>query len=122
MAHLLLIDDDPDLLAEKVRHFFPAPEHRVEVAYTGSEGLKCIGAAPPDVILLDLRLPDQSGLEILRQLRRIDARVPVIMVTVVRSAVSAIEAMRHGAYDYTFAEGEPIWCYDECFGRVKLCC
>src|SRR5262252_4859156 len=100
MAHLLLIDDDPDLLAEKVRHFFPAPEHRVEVAYTGSEGLKCIGAAPPDVIILDLRLPDQSGLEILRQLRRIDARVPIIMVTVVRSADSAIEAMRHGAYDY----------------------
>src|SRR5215467_727087 len=100
MAHLLLIDDDPDLLAEKVRHFFRAPEHRVEVAYTGSEGLKCIGAAPPDVIILDLRLPDQAGLEILRQLRRIDARVPVIMVTVVRSADSAIEAMRHGAYDY----------------------
>src|SRR6516162_6607208 len=100
MANLLLIDDDPDLLAEKVRHIFPAPEHRVEVAYTGCEGLKCIGAAPPDVIILDLRLPDQSGLEILRQLRRIDARVPVIMVTVVRSADSAIEAMRQGAYDY----------------------
>src|SRR6516162_9530266 len=100
MAHLLLIDDDPDLLAEKVRHFFPAPEHRVEVAYTGSEGLKRIGAAPPDVILLDLRLPDQSGLDILRQLRRIDARIPVVMVTMVRSADSAIEAMRHGAYDY----------------------
>src|SRR5262249_11975085 len=98
MAHLLLIDDDPDLLAEKVRHLFLAPQHRVEVAYTGSEGLKYIRAAPPDVILLDLRLPDQSGLEILRQLRRIDARVPVIMVTVVRSADSAIEAMRHGAY------------------------
>src|SRR5215467_11057414 len=100
MAHLLLIDDDPDLLAEKVRHFFRAPEHRVEVACTGSEGLERVAAAPPDVILLDLRLPDQSGLEILRQLRRIDARVPVIMVTVVRSADSAIEAMRYGAYDY----------------------
>jgi DNA-binding NtrC family response regulator len=100
MAHLLLIDDDPDLLAEKVRHFFPAPEHRVEVAYTGSEGLKCIGAAPPDVILLDLRLPDQSGLEVLNQIRAVDARIPVVFVTVVRSADSAIEAMRHGAYDY----------------------
>src|SRR6516162_9576601 len=100
MAHLLLIDDDPDLLAEKVRHFFPAPEHRVEVSYTGSEGLKCIGAAAPDVILLDLRLPDQSGLEVLNQIRAVDARIPVIMVTVVRSADSAIEAMRHGAYDY----------------------
>ena len=34
MAHLLLIDDDPDLLPEKVRHLFPAPAHRVEIAYT----------------------------------------------------------------------------------------
>ena len=100
MAHLLLIDDDPDLLAEKVRHFFPAPEHRVEVAYTGSEGLKCIGAAPPDVILLDLRLPDQSGLEVLNQIRAVDARIPVVFVTVARSADSAIEAVRQGAYDY----------------------
>src|SRR5246127_2846195 len=45
-------------------------------------------------------LPDQSGLEILRRLRQIDARIPVVLVTVVRSADSAIEAMRHGAYDY----------------------
>src|SRR5581483_2370334 len=40
------------------------------------------------------------GLEILRQIRRIDARIPVVMVTVARSSDSAIEAMRHGAYDY----------------------
>ena len=100
MANLLLIDDDPDLLAEKVRHLFPAPEHRVEVAYTGSEGLKCIGAVPPDIILLDLRLPDQSGLEVLNQIRAVDARIPVVFVSVARSADSAIEAMRQGAYDY----------------------
>src|SRR5215467_5126609 len=100
MAHLLLIDDEPDLLAELVAHLFPAPAHRVEIADSGVAGLERVAAACPDVILLDLRLPDQSGLEILRQLRRIDARVPVIMATVVRSADSAIEAMRHGAYDY----------------------
>jgi two-component system nitrogen regulation response regulator GlnG len=100
MANLLLIDDDPDLLAERVAHLFPAPAHRVEIANSGAAGLERVAAACPDVILLDLRLPDQSGLEILRQLRRIDARIPVVMVTVVRSADSAIEAMRHGAYDY----------------------
>src|SRR5215467_12531231 len=100
MANLLLIDDDPDLLAEKVRHLFPAPEHRVEVACTGSEGLKYIRAAPPDVILLDMRLPDQSGLEVLNQIRAMDARIPVVFVTLSRSADSAIEAMRQGAYDY----------------------
>ena len=100
MATLLLIDDDPDLLRDRVSHVFPAPAHRVEIAQTAAEGLERVAAACPDVILLDLRLPDQSGLDILRQLRRIDARIPVVMVTVARSADSAIEAMRHGAYDY----------------------
>jgi DNA-binding NtrC family response regulator len=100
VAHLLLIDDDPDLLPEQVAHVFPAPKHRVEIAHTGADGLKRVAAACPDVILLDLRLPDQSGLDVLTQLRRIDARIPVVFVTVVRSADSAIEAMRHGAYDY----------------------
>src|SRR5271163_1513248 len=100
MATLLLIDADPDLLSDRVRHVFPAPAHRVEVAQTGAKGLERVAAACPDVILLDLRLPDQSGLDILRQLRRIDARIPVVMVTVARSSDSAIEAMRHGAYDY----------------------
>src|SRR5262249_19266834 len=99
-GELLLIDDDPDLLAERVAHLYPAPAHRVAIARTAAEGLKDVGAGQPDVILLDLRLPDQSGLEVLRGLRQIDARIPVVMVTVVRSADSAIEAMRHGAYDY----------------------
>jgi two-component system nitrogen regulation response regulator GlnG len=100
MAHLLLIDDDPELLPEKVRHLFPAPRHRVEVALSGAEGLERLLAAIPDVILLDLRLPDQSGLEVLKQIRAVDARIPVIFVTMSRSADAAIEAMRHGAYEY----------------------
>src|SRR5213080_2855796 len=100
MATLLLIDDDPDLLRGRVSHVLPASAHRVEIAQTGAEGLERVAAACPDVILLDLRLPDQSGLDILRQLRRFDARIPVVMVTVARSSDSAIEAMRHGAYDY----------------------
>src|SRR5713226_5560642 len=100
MATLLLIDDDPDLLPDQVAHAFPAPAHRVEIAHTGAEGLERVADVRPDVILLDLRLPDQSGLDVLRQLRQIDARIPVVVVTVVRSADSAIEAMRQGAYDY----------------------
>jgi two-component system nitrogen regulation response regulator GlnG len=83
-----------------VRHVYPAPTHRVEIARTGSDGLRCVADGPPDVILLDLRLPDQSGLDVLRQIRAIDARIPVVFVTVARSADAAIEAMRHGAYDY----------------------
>src|SRR5215831_8220395 len=100
MAHLLLIDDVPALLPGQVRQAFPAPAHRVEVAASGAEGLERIGARPPDVILLDLGLPDQSGLEVYQQIRCLDARIPVIFVTMAKGADAAIEAMQQGAYDY----------------------
>ena len=107
MAHLLLIDDDPAVIPVQVRQAFPAPAHRVEVAATGAEGLERVGAGPPDVILLDLGLPDQSGLEVYQQIRRIDARIPVIFVTMAKGADAAIEAMRQGAYDYLFKPLDP---------------
>src|SRR5215472_5174146 len=107
MAHLLLIDDNPALIPGQVRQAFPAPAHRVEVAGTGDEGLERVGAGPPDVILLDLVLPDQSGLEVYQQIRRLDARIPVIFVTMAKGADAAIEAMRQGAYDYLFKPLDP---------------
>jgi DNA-binding NtrC family response regulator len=102
MAHLLLIDDYPTLILGQMRQAFPAPPHRVEAATSGAEGLERVAAKLPDVILLDLNLPDQSGLEVFRQVRQIDRRVPVIFVTVAKTADAAIEAMKEGAYDYLF--------------------
>src|SRR5256885_14561954 len=102
MAQVLLIDDDPVLIPEQVCHAFPAPRYRVEVAGTGAEGLERVGAGPPDVILLDLRLPDQSGLDVYQQIRKIDARIPVIFVTLAKTADDAIEAMKLCAYYYLF--------------------
>jgi DNA-binding NtrC family response regulator len=102
MPHVLLIDDDPALIPEQVRQAFPAPRYRVEVAGTGADGLARVRDGPPDVILLDLRLPDQPGLEVYQQIRQIDARIPVIFVTLAKGADTAIEAMKQGAYDYLF--------------------
>jgi two-component system nitrogen regulation response regulator GlnG len=102
MAHVLLIDDDAALIPEQVRQAFPAPGYRVEVAGTGAEGLERVRAGSPGVILLDLRLPDQSGLEVYQQIRRLDARIPVIFITMAKAADAAIEAMKQGAYDYLF--------------------
>jgi two-component system nitrogen regulation response regulator GlnG len=102
MANVLLIDDDPDLIAEQVRSAFAGPGHRVDVAANGSDGVARVRAVPPDVILLDVRLPDQSGLDVYQQIRKIDGRIPVIFVTLAKSADTAIDAMKQGAYDYLF--------------------
>jgi DNA-binding NtrC family response regulator len=102
MATLLLIDDDPELVAEQVRSTFSDSVHRIDVARTGADGVKQASARRPDVIFLDLRLPDQSGLEVYRQIRQIDARIPVIFITTAKGADAAIEAMKQGAFDYLF--------------------
>jgi two-component system nitrogen regulation response regulator GlnG len=102
MARLLLIDDDPELVAEQVRLAFPPAVHRIDVTRTGAEGLQQVVAGSPDVILLDLRLPDLSGLEVYQQIRQVDPRIPVIFITTAKGADTAIEAMKQGAYDYLF--------------------
>ncbi|WP_165245410.1 sigma-54-dependent transcriptional regulator [Paludisphaera soli] len=102
MGRLLLIDDEPALIARQVRQAFPAPEHVVEVAASGAEGLDLVRRSPPDVVLLDLHLPDASGFEVFRAIRNLDARIPVVFITVARTADAAIEAMKQGAYDYLF--------------------
>ncbi len=100
MAHLLLIDDDPDLIRMQIESAFPAPGYRLDVAESGAAGIEQVRRDPPDVILLDLRLPDRSGLEVHQAIRAVDARIPVIFVTVTKTADAAIEAMKQGAFDY----------------------
>jgi DNA-binding NtrC family response regulator len=100
MAHLLLIDDDAVFVPEQVRQTFPAPAYRVAVAETGSSGIEHVRRAVPDVVLLDLHLPDRPGLEVYRSIRAIDARIPVIFITTAKTADAAIEAVKYGAFDY----------------------
>ncbi|HEV2947129.1 MAG TPA: sigma-54 dependent transcriptional regulator [Gemmataceae bacterium] len=101
-AKLLLIDDDPTPVLEHLRRAFPVPTHRVQVAGADNAVLEHIRTNSPDVIVLDLGLSDQSGLEFLQQIRRINAGIPVIVVTSSKGADTAIEAMKQGAYDCLF--------------------
>jgi DNA-binding NtrC family response regulator len=100
MGQLLLVDDDPDLILAQIRHVFGAAQHRIDVARTGAEGIRRVAERAPDVVLLDLGLPDLSGLDVYQRIRQIDARIPVLFITAATGAHHAIEAMKQGAYDY----------------------
>jgi DNA-binding NtrC family response regulator len=100
MGHLLLVDDNPDLILAQMTHVFGASHHTIDVARTGEEGVRRVTENAPDVVLLDLRLPDLSGLEVYQRIREIDARIPVLFITAATAAHYAIEAMKQGAYDY----------------------
>jgi len=99
---VLLIDDDPFLVPQQVRRTFQSPDYEVNVAADGASGIARVRSEPPDVILLDLRLPDRSGLDVYNEIRQIDARIPVIFVTMAKTADTAIEAMKFGAFDYLY--------------------
>jgi two-component system nitrogen regulation response regulator GlnG len=103
----LLVDDDPGLIQAQVTHALSPLGIQIDVAGTGADGLAQLSARPADVILLDVRLPDLSGLEVYRAVRLIDARIPVIFITSTTTADTAIEAMQQGAYDYLFKPLDP---------------
>jgi two-component system nitrogen regulation response regulator GlnG len=98
----LLVDDDPAMVLDQVSHALGSQGVHVEVARTAEDGLRQVAARPPDVVLLDVHLPDLSGLAAYQRLRQIDGRIPVIFITWAATADAAIEAMKEGAYDYLF--------------------
>jgi two-component system nitrogen regulation response regulator GlnG len=107
MSYLLLIDDEPREIAHLLQVLRPTRIQRIEIARTGGEGLAQLRAERPDVVLLNLTLPDQGGSALYRQIRDFDQRIPVIFLTGHRHAEAAIEAMREGAYDCLFKPPDP---------------
>ncbi len=99
IRRVLVIDDEPSI-RESLEMFLTEKGLCVATAATGNEGLKLWRTYEPKVIILDIRLPDSSGLDILREITSGDTDVKVIMITAHHDMESTIEAMRRGAYDY----------------------
>ena len=99
MATILVIDDESSIL-HAFRRAFDDPEDTLLTASDGAEGLELVARCRPDVVVLDLNLPDMSGLDVFRRIRTIDARIPVIFITGHGTTETAIEAMKQGAFDY----------------------
>lgn len=99
MDKLLLIDDEADV-RYSFRRIFESTELQVHTAGSGEEGLAMLPKVQPDLVLMDVRMAGMGGLETLRKIRELDAKLPVIMMTAYGSTQTVIEAMKLGAYDY----------------------
>lgn len=99
MSRILIIDDDR-ALCRSLEIQLGEKGHDVRSAGSASEGLDVLGTWPPDLLLLDLALPDKSGIQVLHQLRETREDLPVVMITGHQDMQTTIEAMRAGAFDY----------------------
>src|SRR5262245_29301776 len=99
MPTLLVVDDEPSILLAFRRAFRTLP-FEVLTSESAQEGLDLAAKHRPDVIVLDVQMPDRSGLDVFRELRRRDARTPVVFITGKATTDTAIEAMKLGAFDY----------------------
>ena len=96
---LLIVDDEPKI-CDMLSRFFTARGFRTVIATSGHQALEFFLQETPQYVLLDIRMPDLSGLEILKTIKAYFPEAKVIMVTAVESQETAVEAMQLGASDY----------------------
>ena len=99
MAKILVIDDDKSI-RESLELYLEEEGYDVHTASNGTEGLNQFVAITPDVVILDIRLPDIDGFTVLEDLREEDEKVKVIMITAHHDMETTIKAMKGGAFDY----------------------
>ncbi len=99
MKKTLLVVDDERGIRESLKWVFK-DEYEVLLAKDGREALQAVEDKSPALILLDILLPDISGLEILKRVKEEDRSLPVIMITATKTVKNAVEAMKLGADDY----------------------
>lgn len=96
--HILLVEDEPEFLTFNTRHL-EAEGYRVTAATTLLEARQAVRADPPDLVVLDILLPDGSGLDFCRDLRA-DTGVPVIFLTTLGEQEQIVAGLRSGGDDY----------------------
>jgi len=104
---VLVVEDDPTV-AEVLREVLQDQPYDMSFAATAEEAMRRIADVFPDLILTDISLPGQSGLDVMRRARAIDGEVAVILMTGYASIQTAIDALREGADDYVTKPFEDI--------------
>ncbi|RMF81233.1 MAG: response regulator [Nitrospirae bacterium] len=99
-APLILVVDDEELIRWSLEQILGSDGHRVALAASGAEALARAAEAAPDLCLLDLKLPDADGLELLPRLLEVAPRMQVIVMTAYGSAEIEAKARRLGAVEF----------------------
>lgn len=96
----VLVVDDNKTLSRSLEVFLCEEGYEALTAETGEEGLQKVSESRPEIVLLDLKLPDLDGIQVLRKIKDIDRDISVIIITAYGQIKTAVETMRLGAYDY----------------------
>lgn len=96
---ILCVDDEIEV-CNLLYDFFMPKGYEVIKATDGKEALEKVKSEKPDLVFLDIRMPQMSGIEVLKEIKKINKTVPVIMATVVKDEESAKNAIKLGATDY----------------------
>ncbi|MFO7915802.1 MAG: sigma-54 dependent transcriptional regulator [Candidatus Krumholzibacteriales bacterium] len=100
MPRKILIVDDEQTIRWSLGESLKNEGYIVEDQENGKKGLKSFKDDPADLAILDLKLPDTNGMELLKEIKEIDPSVPVIMMTAYGEIETAVEAIKCGAYDF----------------------
>jgi DNA-binding NtrC family response regulator len=98
-GRVLVIDDEADI-RESLEALLALEGYRVDLAQNAAEGLRALDARGYDLVLLDLMMPDRSGMEVLREVRERDQETPIFLITAYGSVEAAVDALKSGANDY----------------------
>jgi len=99
MACILIVDDN-ETLREGARAILKKMGHTCVVCKSGDEGITAFGKHPVDMVLTDLKMEGKDGLDVLREVRALDADAVVMLMTGYGSVATAVEAMKEGAFDF----------------------
>jgi DNA-binding NtrC family response regulator len=95
---ILVVDDERDIVDTLTEHF--ETTYDVAAALDGAHAIKLVRKKRPDLILLDLRMPGLGGLDVLKAVKQIDPKVPVVVITGNADVDVAAEAIAQGAFSY----------------------
>src|SRR3989441_1512462 len=97
---MVLIIDDEEEIRESIEMLLSSEGFSTDTAANGEEGLRKIEENLYDAVLLDLMLPGKSGMEVQKDIRRVDPTLPVIIITAIGALETAVTAIKKGSFDY----------------------